>query len=91
MHAQRAKRLFAVSAAGLLMAGGAAFGAAGTASAATPAQTPTHSVGYVNGGGGCDDDGDGWGGNYGGWHNSNWNDDYDSGWGYGGWGNGDYY
>ncbi|UFR01965.1 hypothetical protein KBP30_12555 [Streptomyces sp. Go40/10] len=38
MRATRARRLFAVSAAaGLLMAGGAAIGAAGTASAAAPA------------------------------------------------------
>ncbi|MGW2461674.1 hypothetical protein ACWC2M_21965 [Streptomyces sp. NPDC001761] len=37
MRASRARRLFAASAAGLVMAGGAAIGAAGTASAAAPA------------------------------------------------------
>ncbi|MFF3575878.1 hypothetical protein [Streptomyces mirabilis] len=37
MRAQRARRLAAVSAAGLLMAGGAAIGTAGTAAAAAPA------------------------------------------------------
>ncbi|MFJ4470680.1 hypothetical protein ACIP2X_24810 [Streptomyces sp. NPDC089424] len=36
MNAPRARRLFAMSAIGVLMAGGAAIGAAGTASAATP-------------------------------------------------------
>jgi hypothetical protein len=35
MNAQRARRLFAVSAVGVLMAGGATIGAAGTASAAS--------------------------------------------------------
>ncbi|MFE9168289.1 hypothetical protein ACFYNZ_01980 [Streptomyces kebangsaanensis] len=49
MKAQRARRLFAMSAAGVLLAGGAAIGAAGTASAATPAHVST-SVGH---GGGC--------------------------------------
>ncbi|MCX5193366.1 hypothetical protein OOK31_05595 [Streptomyces sp. NBC_00249] len=52
----RAKRLFAVSAAGLLMAGGAALGTAGTASAAAPAQH----VAYVAGGWDDDDDHGGW-------------------------------
>ncbi|MEU7729634.1 hypothetical protein AB0B78_31015 [Streptomyces sp. NPDC040724] len=52
MQALRVKRLFAVSAIGVLMAGGAALGAAGTASAATP----THSTTYVTGGGGWDHD-----------------------------------
>ncbi|MFK4146704.1 hypothetical protein [Streptomyces sp. NPDC004065] len=42
MKAQRARRLFAMSAVGVLMAGGAAIGAAGTASAAAPAHTPTN-------------------------------------------------
>ncbi len=42
MKAQRARRFFAVSAIGVLMAGGAAIGAAGTASAAAPAQAQTH-------------------------------------------------
>ncbi|MEU9212259.1 hypothetical protein AB0D27_31070 [Streptomyces sp. NPDC048415] len=40
MNAQRARRLATLSAVGVLMAGGAAIGAAGTASAATPAQAP---------------------------------------------------
>ncbi|MEW2291480.1 hypothetical protein ABZ719_02070 [Streptomyces sp. NPDC006743] len=39
MKAPRARRLFALSAAGVLLAGGAAIGAAGTASAATPQTT----------------------------------------------------
>ncbi|MFI1162987.1 hypothetical protein ACH4UM_05075 [Streptomyces sp. NPDC020801] len=42
MKAPRARRLLAMSAVGVLMAGGAAIGAAGTASAATPAQAPTN-------------------------------------------------
>ncbi|MEU8842165.1 hypothetical protein AB0D97_24010 [Streptomyces roseus] len=69
MKAMRAKRLFAVSAIGVLMAGGAAVGAAGTASAATP----TQSVAYVSHGGWDDDNG---GYNHG-WYD---NDDDDSGW-----------
>ncbi|MFD3938515.1 hypothetical protein ACFWSF_31480 [Streptomyces sp. NPDC058611] len=80
MHAQRAKRLFVVSAAGLLMAGGVALGTAGTASAATP----TAAVIYLNGGGCGDDDDYGHGGWY---HNSGWDDDDDYGHGGGhGWG-----
>ncbi|WP_371618841.1 hypothetical protein [Streptomyces sp. NBC_00454] len=71
MFALRAKRLFAVSAAGLLMAGGAALGAAGTASAAAP----TQHVSYVAGGWDHDDD-HGW--HHGGW---NWDDDDDNGYG----------
>ncbi|MFE0450096.1 hypothetical protein ACFW2D_02130 [Streptomyces sp. NPDC058914] len=42
MNAQRARRLFAISAVGVLMAGGAAVGAAGTASAAAPSDLPTN-------------------------------------------------
>ncbi|MEU9105611.1 hypothetical protein AB0D54_14760 [Streptomyces xanthophaeus] len=76
MHAQRVKRLFVVSAAGLLMAGGAALGTAGTASAAVP----TQSVSYLTGGG-CGDDN---GGRY---HHSGWDDDDDD-YGYGGHGHG---
>ncbi|MFD7278346.1 hypothetical protein ACFV80_15175 [Streptomyces sp. NPDC059862] len=41
MNAPRARRLLALSAIGVLMAGGAAIGTAGTASAATPATTAT--------------------------------------------------
>ncbi|MFD6874156.1 MULTISPECIES: hypothetical protein [unclassified Streptomyces] len=78
MHAQRAKRLFAISAAGLLMAGGAAIGTAGTASAATP----SHSVSYLTGGG-CGGDSD-----HGGWYNSGWDDDDDDWGGHGGHGHG---
>ncbi|MFD9410067.1 hypothetical protein ACFWBN_24045 [Streptomyces sp. NPDC059989] len=73
MFVQRAKRLFAVSAAGLLMAGGFALGTAGTASAAAPAQH----VSYVAGG--WDDDDDDYG-----WHHGGWDDDDD--YGYGGYG-----
>ncbi|MFD7557062.1 hypothetical protein ACFV9E_21320 [Streptomyces sp. NPDC059835] len=78
MFAQRAKRLFAVSAAGVLMAGGAALATAGSASAATP----TQHVSYVAGGWDHDDDGGygGWHGHHGGWDND---DDYGN-WG-GGW------
>ncbi|MEU6760450.1 hypothetical protein [Streptomyces sp. NPDC046685] len=92
MHAQRAKRLFVASAAGLLMAGGAALGTAGTASAAVPAQP----VSYVNGGG-CDDDDDDYRGHYSGWRHGGWDhdDDDDNGWkghrhghGHGGYGHG---
>ncbi|OEJ34520.1 hypothetical protein [Streptomyces subrutilus] len=80
MRAQRAKRLFVVSAAGLLMAGGAALGTAGTASAATPTQT----VSYVTGGWDHDDDDD-YGG-HGGWRHGGWDHDDDNG--YGGHGHG---
>ncbi|MET9854844.1 hypothetical protein ABZY57_18085 [Streptomyces sp. NPDC006450] len=69
MSALRAKRLFVVSAAGLLMAGGAALGTAGTASAAAPAQH----VSYVAGGWDHDDDN--------GWHHGGWDDDDDYGYG----------
>ncbi|MFI5760826.1 hypothetical protein ACIA8F_07750 [Streptomyces sp. NPDC051563] len=78
MSALRAKRLFAISAAGLLMAGGAALGTAGTASAATPAQH----VSYSTGGWDHDDDG------YNGWHHGGWWDNDDD-YGYGGYDNGD--
>ncbi|MEU0007214.1 hypothetical protein ABZ079_23770 [Streptomyces sp. NPDC006314] len=44
------RRLFAVSAVGVLMAGGAAVGLAGTASAATPANTPTNNGCFYHGG-----------------------------------------
>ncbi|MCX5093181.1 hypothetical protein OOK36_30710 [Streptomyces sp. NBC_00365] len=56
MRAQRVTRLAAVSAVGILMAGGAAIGAAGTASAATPA---VHTHVTTNW---CGDRGDRWGG-----------------------------
>lgn len=78
MQALRLKRLFAVSAIGVLMAGGAALGAAGTASAAVPAQSVT----YVSHGGGWDHDGYG----HHGWYD---NDDDDWG-GYNHWGGGDH-
>jgi hypothetical protein len=55
MRAQRARRLAAVSAAGLLMASGAAIGTAGTAAAAAPA---VHTQVTTNW---CGDRGD-WGG-----------------------------
>ncbi|WP_112467963.1 hypothetical protein [Streptomyces triticisoli] len=53
MKAQRARRLFATSAAGVLMATGVAVGTAGTAAAATPATTPAHVSTSVGHGGGC--------------------------------------
>ncbi|MEU9009560.1 hypothetical protein AB0D12_07205 [Streptomyces sp. NPDC048479] len=56
MRAHRARRLAAVSAASILMASGAAIGAAGTASAAAPA-VHTHVTTNWCG------DGDDWGGN----------------------------
>ncbi|CAL9469273.1 hypothetical protein SUDANB15_02781 [Streptomyces sp. enrichment culture] len=43
MRTQRAKRVFAASAAGLMMAGGVALGTAGTASASAPVQEQSHS------------------------------------------------
>ncbi|MFG2884577.1 hypothetical protein ACGFYV_20185 [Streptomyces sp. NPDC048297] len=64
MSAQHAKRLFAVSVVGALMAGGSALGAAGTASAATPVPVPSYSqrsnrgCDEVWGDGGCDVHGD---------------------------------
>ncbi|AGS69131.1 hypothetical protein [Streptomyces collinus] len=54
MNAHRAKRLAALSAVGVLMAGGAAIGTAGAASAATPSQVHTGGGCYYN---------DWWGGN----------------------------
>ncbi|MGW3459836.1 hypothetical protein ACWDE9_09660 [Streptomyces olivaceoviridis] len=42
MTARSVRRLFAVSTAGVLLAGGAAIGTAGTASAATPHQVTTN-------------------------------------------------
>ncbi|KJK45297.1 hypothetical protein ACFCYM_00220 [Streptomyces sp. NPDC056254] len=69
MRATRVKRLFAVSAIGVLMAGGA-LGAAGTASAATPSQSVT----YVSGGGWDHDRG----GHHHGWHDND-NDHYRGG------------
>ncbi|GHD83897.1 hypothetical protein [Streptomyces naganishii] len=42
MNASRARRLLATSAVGVLLAGGAAIGTAGTASAATQTQAPTN-------------------------------------------------
>ncbi|MFF9770010.1 hypothetical protein ACIGXF_04350 [Streptomyces sp. NPDC053086] len=42
MKAQRVRRLFAISAAGVLLAGGATLSVAGTASAATPHQVTTN-------------------------------------------------
>ncbi|MFH9404374.1 hypothetical protein ACH4JS_32125 [Streptomyces sp. NPDC017638] len=54
MKAQRVRRLLAVSAAGAVLAGGAAVGTAGTASAATPRQVSTHHGCYDRGwGNGC--------------------------------------
>jgi hypothetical protein len=53
MRAQRVRRLVAVSAAGILMAGGAAIGAAGTAAAAPAVHTQVTNDG-------CGDRGD-WG------------------------------
>ncbi|MEU2059359.1 hypothetical protein [Streptomyces sp. NPDC013455] len=44
------RRLFAASAAGLVLAGGAAIGAAGTASAATPDQVSTNRGCFDRGG-----------------------------------------
>ena len=67
MKGQRARRLCALTAIGVLMAGGAAVGAAGTASAATPHQTTTYR-------GGCDDRGGWWNG---------YCDGYGYGYGYG--------
>ncbi|MEU1464666.1 hypothetical protein ABZ467_28985 [Streptomyces sp. NPDC005727] len=54
MRTQLTKRLFAVSAAGVLLAGGAAIGAAGTTAAATPAHLSSYSHG-VNRDDGCAD------------------------------------
>ncbi|MFF4354753.1 hypothetical protein [Streptomyces sp. NPDC001530] len=67
MNAQRARRLVAVSAVGVLMAGGTAIGAAGTASAAVPTQVSNDF--HRNCG-------------YGGWWND-CDYDYDYGYGYG--------
>ncbi|MFE9622857.1 hypothetical protein [Streptomyces sp. NPDC006527] len=70
MNAQRARRLFAISAVGVLMGGGAAVGAAGTASAAAPSDLPTnHSRDW------CDRDRhhDWWG------HDCDFRDDFDDG------------
>jgi hypothetical protein len=56
MKGQRARRLFAGAAVSVLMAGGTAVGLAGTASAATPTNAPTHNGCSYRGGfwyGGC--------------------------------------
>ncbi|MEU0333331.1 hypothetical protein [Streptomyces sp. NPDC006193] len=50
MKASHARRLFATTAAGMLLAGGAAIGTAGTASAATPDQVSTNRGCYDRGG-----------------------------------------
>ncbi|MEV7547126.1 MULTISPECIES: hypothetical protein [unclassified Streptomyces] len=74
MQALRVKRLFAASAIGVLLAGGAAMGAAGTASAAVP----THAVTYVSHGGGWDDDDYGYGHGHGWYDNDDdWGGGYD--------------
>jgi hypothetical protein len=60
MSAQHAKLLIAASVVGVLMAGGSALGAAGTASAAAPVHVPSYSqhssrgCDEVWGDGGCD-------------------------------------
>ncbi|GGS45532.1 MULTISPECIES: hypothetical protein [Streptomyces] len=53
MKAQRVRRLLAATATGVLLAGGAAIGTAGTASAATPDQAPTHGCFNRGFGGNC--------------------------------------
>lgn len=59
MKARSARRLAALSAVGVLMAGGAAIGTAGTASAATPTQVRTYGGCYYdNWWGNCFDRGD---------------------------------
>ncbi|MEU2441131.1 hypothetical protein ACFY2V_01535 [Streptomyces eurythermus] len=50
MKALRVRRLLAASAAGAVLAGGAAIGTAGTASAATPGQVSTHHGCFDRGG-----------------------------------------
>ncbi|MGW1586991.1 hypothetical protein [Streptomyces sp. NPDC002386] len=78
MQAQRTKRLFAVSAAGFLMAGGAAIGMAGTAAAAPPAHASSYSHHFDRD---CDD---GW--------NNRWDDGCDNygGYDHGGYDHGGY-
>ncbi|MFG2606410.1 hypothetical protein ACGFT2_23090 [Streptomyces sp. NPDC048514] len=64
MIGQRARRLFAGAAVSVLMAGGTAVGLAGTASAATPTNVPTHNGCSYRGGfwyGGCNGFGNGFG------------------------------
>ncbi|MEU7557388.1 hypothetical protein [Streptomyces eurythermus] len=61
MRARRLKYLFAVSAAGVLVSGGAAIGTAGIAVASTPTHAPQVSVGYHSDDG-DDDGGDGYDG-----------------------------
>ncbi|WP_225823951.1 hypothetical protein [Streptomyces naphthomycinicus] len=80
MRAQRIKRLFVASAAGALLTGGAAIGAAGSASAVTPAHD--YSCSYYTDGCGHWWRGDCGGYGYGGY---GWDDG-----GYGGYGHGDY-
>ncbi|MEV7685204.1 hypothetical protein ACFW1F_02775 [Streptomyces bungoensis] len=59
MKARSARRLAALSAIGVLMAGGAAIGTAGTASAATPTQLSTNRGCFYGGWwGNCFDRGD---------------------------------
>ncbi|MFJ8195948.1 hypothetical protein [Streptomyces sp. NPDC096152] len=71
MNAPRVRRLFATSAIGILLAGGAAIGTAGTASAAAPAKAPTGFNHYCDRGGWWDDDDCGYG-YWGGYDNGCW-------------------
>ncbi|MFF0850090.1 hypothetical protein ACFYVM_03450 [Streptomyces sp. NPDC003280] len=68
MRARRLKYLVAASAAGVLVAGGAAIGTAGTAIASAPTHAPQVSVAYHSdhGGGGDHGGGDRGGGDHGG-------------------------
>ncbi|MGW1600976.1 hypothetical protein [Streptomyces eurythermus] len=77
MRARRLKYLFAVSAAGVLVAGGAALGTAGIAVASAPTHAPQASVGYHSDDG---DDGD----------DDGYDDGYDDGGGDDDGGGGDY-
>ncbi|MFF8945877.1 hypothetical protein ACF1A5_27055 [Streptomyces sp. NPDC014864] len=71
MNAPRVRRLFAMSAIGVLMAGGAAIGTASTASAAAPAKAPTGFNGCGHGGWWDDDCGYRYG-YWGGYDNGYW-------------------
>ncbi|MEW2317132.1 hypothetical protein [Streptomyces bauhiniae] len=100
MRSTRARRLVALSATGLLLAGGAAVGAAGTASATQNGHHSSYDRDYRDGhhnrynhdrGWWNDDD---WGRHHNGHHN-NWNNwgDYDNNWGghgHNGYGHGGY-
>ncbi|MEU6385688.1 hypothetical protein ABZ847_19265 [Streptomyces bauhiniae] len=99
MRSTRARRLVALSATGLLLAGGAAVGAAGTASATQNGHHSSYDRDYRDGHNRYNHDrgwwnDDGWGrhhhNNWNNWNNWGDNDNYWGGYGHGGYGHNGY-